>query len=172
MSTELHDLHFGVRRSVRYHRRREAFFDALRSWIQFITTFAGTATVAVVLAQCPRKLEAFMALLVAALTTLDQVLRTARKARLHAQLADRFCALERKIVLERSTAENHLEQLTAERLEIEQDEPPIKRVLDVMCHNELCKAMGYDESMLSPLTGPQRVLAQFFDWRSSHIQSP
>ena len=56
-----------------------------------------------------------------------------------------------------------LSHLTSERLDIEAEEPPPMRVLDTMCHNELVKAMGLNESEEVEVNRIQLILAQFID---------
>jgi hypothetical protein len=51
-----------------------------------------------------------------------------------------------------------LAAFTARRLEIEADEPPILKVLDSVCHNELLRAMGYDKSEFYRIGVVQRML--------------
>ena len=53
--------------------------------------------------------------------------------------------------------------MTKERLLLETDEPPVKRYLDVMCHNELVRALGYAEEHHWPLKWWQRAIAHFAD---------
>lgn len=171
LSEEASDLLFAVRRSIRYHRSRENWFDGMRAWLQFLTTLAGTATVAVVVNEIGSKgLETGVALLVALLTTLDQVMRTARKARIHSALAVRFCQLEREMArIGPAVLNARLNDFTAQRLEIEQDEPPVLRVLDVICHNELCRAMGLDKSAQVKVGAIQRALCQVCDFRRDKL---
>ncbi len=60
---------------------------------------------------------------------------------------------------------------TLERLEIEADEPPIKRVLDTLCHNELARAIG-EPSQEKPVRFLQRLFANFFDFRADRLTDP
>ena len=45
------------------------------------------------------------------------------------------------------------------------------RVLDSICHNELLRAMGYDQSQYVEIAWYQRLFAQFIDIRE-HAISP
>jgi len=52
---------------------------------------------------------------------------------------------------------------------IESDEPPIKRVLDCKCHNELCKAMGEDDCEFVDVGFVQGLFSQLVDLWPSKI---
>ena len=56
---------------------------------------------------------------------------------------------------------------TQERLTIEADELPVKRILDVISHNDVMRAKGYDETHEDwwHVTLLQRVFSQYFDYR-------
>lgn len=67
-----------------------------------------------------------------------------------------------------------IDGVTLKRLEIEAEEPPILRVVDILCHNELLRAQGYDPTIeatlyydVSPL---QRFFAPLFDIRAHNIK--
>ena len=51
--------------------------------------------------------------------------------------------------------------MTDRRLDIERQEPPVLRVLDTLCYNELVRAMGYGEQVRVGFW--QRLFANFFD---------
>ena len=50
---------------------------------------------------------------------------------------------------------------TVERLSIEAEEPPVKRILDVICHNDLARSMGLDREEMWRVKWYQRWVAQF-----------
>ena len=54
-------------------------------------------------------------------------------------------------------------ELEAVRLDIEAREPPVLRVLDTMCHDELLTALGIEDGHRSNLGWWQRWPAQFVD---------
>ena len=55
-----------------------------------------------------------------------------------------------------------LNEFTARRLEIEMKEPPLLRVLNIICHNEEIMARGLSADPL-PLKSWQRGIAAFLD---------
>ena len=91
---------------------------------------------------------------------------SARKARQHGDPARRLMALERPLVeIGAAPTGAALVESIRERLDIEADEPPIRRILDTLCHNELWRAMGYPESEMVPVSFLQRLFANYFDFR-------
>jgi hypothetical protein len=163
---EWHDLLFAVRRSIRYHIRRRRFFETWHLGTMAVALIFSSAAVASVLGLQDEhnRLGAWLAAVVAVVTSLELVIGTSRKARLHDDLARRFIVVEKAMILVGEPDAVSLRAFTAERLGIEADEPPIYRVLDVMCRNELMRAMGYRPEQLSPVTWLQRRLAHFMDY--------
>ena len=118
-----------------------------------------------------------MGLPVAALVTAfvgahELVFGTARAARRHDGLARDLVSLEQD--LRRSwppeLARDRLTELQARRLDIEASEPPVYRVLDATCHDELVTALGYGERERTNVTVLQRHLRNFFDYRTGRTR--
>ena len=152
------ELWFGVRRSVRYHDRRVSWFDRLHRFGRFVTLVAGGGAVATILKD-HTKCAISMSLICAIASALDLAFDVSVKARLHNSLKRKFIELESSISLigHENLTDNQLREFTTQRLRIESDEPPVMRVLDTLCHNELCRADGYSERI--PVKWWQRILA-------------
>jgi hypothetical protein len=162
------DLMFDVRRSVRYHDKRILFFDHMRKLIAIITLLSGTTAFLAVLGSAGGMVIMLATLIVAVLSLIDIVTDPAGQARRHDDLKRRFIDLERRMTLEPG---EDVKVFTADRLAIEADEPPVLRVLDTICYNEICRAMGYDPEACKPLTRAQRFFAQFFDLFPNRLQA-
>jgi hypothetical protein len=168
-----HNLKFSVRRSIRYHTRRRMFFDSLYKWTQVLCLISGSATVAIVTSNyMDGALTIWFAATVAVFSALNLVFGFAGSARLHSDLAQKFSDLEKKITLDGNKSITSINTFTTERLDIETGEPPTLRVLDMICHNELCRAMGYGEETMAKISFFQRLCAQFFDLVDHNIQAP
>jgi hypothetical protein len=163
---ERHELLFGVRRSVRYHLRRSRFFDIWGKVTSGLNVLFGSAVAATLIGKSPELGIAFGGV-VALISTIDLVVGSALSARNHADLAKRFIALEAEI--ERAPG-NPIGALREKRLSIEADEPPVLRTLDVMCHNELAKAMGLGPDEMYQVSWVKRRLAQFVSFESSELR--
>jgi hypothetical protein len=163
VAADLHDLLVGVRRSVRSHHRRRRFFDNLYRSKTALTLLAGSATMGTILASMPQALQSIAAALVIVIPTLKLVLGATTKARLHADLARRFLDLERAMTLAKDPTDDDLRLWTAQRLLIEAEEPPILRVLDILCHNALLLALDYPRAELCDVPWWKRWLAPFMN---------
>jgi len=166
---ELHNLQFGVRRSIRYHNRRRRFFDGFDRLVKVLSVIGGSAAVVAVTARYPNVGMAFAAL-VAVLSALSLVVAPAQAARLYEELARKFANLEYKMKCAKDPNADQLNEFQAERLLIEADEPPPMRVLDIICHNELCEAMGEDDCEFYEVGLLQSLFAQVFDLWPSRIK--
>ena len=97
------------------------------------------------------------------------MLGSVRKAWLHADLERRFVELERYLSAGPESA-----ALVSEgwdrRLAIEVDEPPVLKVLDAMCHNELLRSERYPKEAQVPISVWQRFFAHWFDFQEHTIQ--
>ncbi|MDP2805350.1 MAG: hypothetical protein Q8O24_05355 [Gallionellaceae bacterium] len=158
MNDRQYGLLFGVCRSIRYHDRRRAFFERLHQITSGLTVLlAGSVLFE-------------LAVIAALLSAWDIVVGYSVKASLHRDLKQRFGALEIAILLgldDDSTWQHH----EAERLRIEQDEPPIFRALDMLCHNELLTADGLKRgngANFATLNAWQRTTRHFFHWADSN----
>ena len=160
-----HDLLFGVRRSVRYHMRRQQFFERWHTVTSAVSVIFGSATVVLLLSKMGTAWVAATAVVVTFFSAIDLVVGTSRAARSHNDLARRFIDLEKSVTGVDQPSEDAYRAFVARRLSIEADEPPVLRNLDILCHNELLRAMGYPSDHNAALGTAQRALAQFFDWR-------
>ena len=169
-NAERHKLLFGVKKSVRYHARRRQFFDRLGKSITIFTVVGGVGTVTTLLAGVPT-LTLIYGAVAGIFSTIDLVVGCAESARLHSDLSREFIQLERKMVKAGDDlTDAQIASFTCRRLEIEEKEPTILRVLDLICHNELCRAMGYERREERKLSWCQIFFAQFFDLGLSKIE--
>ena len=166
------DLLFGVRRSVRYHRRRERFLDAFAKLIKVSTAGAGAATILSLLAESEDLLVKVAAGATAFFSVLDIVLSPERTAREHNSLSKDFIGLEQDMLRsdQGSVKPTELVELEARRLAIEAREPPHLRALNLMCHNELVKAMGKSTRRYVDIPWYQRPLAQIVDINADRLE--
>ena len=158
---------FNVRRSVRYHDRRRAFFERLHQITSALTVLLAGS----VLFDLARPGETAywmigLAVVAALLSAWDIVVGYAGKSGLHKDLKTRFGALEMDMMSGDNASETW-KRYQIERLRIEQDEPPIFRALDLLCHNELLIAEGFDrndKSHFEQLSPWQRATRHIFHW--------
>ena len=169
IQSDYYKLLFGVRRSIRYHHRRRLFFDRLHQISTFLSAATGTATVASLLANAS-SLALLFGISVAVFSVIDLVVGAPQAARLHHDLARKFIALEKAMTACTNPSQEDMIRFTNERLDIESEEPPVLKVLDAICHNELIRALGHDPKYYAKITWYQRLFAHFFDIREHKIQ--
>jgi hypothetical protein len=159
---------FAVRRSMRYHDRRRAFFERLHRVTNVLTILMAGS----VLHQLGQDGEAavwLVGLSVAAalMAAVDMVLGYSSRAALHRELKVRFAELEIAMLSGNDAPETWVAH-QVERLKIERDEPPIYHALDLLCHNETAAAEGIKRSErpqdFETLTPWQRMTSHLFMW--------
>lgn len=170
LNNEQFHLLFDVRRAVRYHDRRCAFFEFMHRVTSVLTILLagsvlfdigkigvdGTETHT---AWWLILLSIFSALLAA----MDMVVGYSKHADLHRSLKVRFIDLEKEMIsCSDNTSEWNL--FLPKRLVIERDEPPIYRALDTLCYNELAASMGLDNNSMKPISFLQQITCQIYTW--------
>ena len=93
---------------------------------------------------------------------MNLVFDTKGNARAHHDFARKFILLEKRLIKDEIT-DKDMEEIIAERLDVEAEEPPVLRVLDSICHNELLKAMGYEEKMFLRISWCQSFFSPVID---------
>ena len=163
-----------VRRSVRYHTHRRAFFEGIHSIVLFVGLVGGSsAIIALILKfQDSWGWSEWWLILPGALVTIasaaDLVVGTMRKAWRHADLARRFIELEQEMEkARRECTDDYIVEWTTKRLSIEAEEPQIMRILDIICHNEIALSIGDPDLYYIPWW--QRCIAHFSNWRVESI---
>ena len=167
-------LHFGVQQSIRYHRHRERFFDRLHHVNDVICQVAGAATLMLVVAELPPEWEwtrLAAAITAAAAAAANLAMNPGLAARRHSHLATSFALLEKDIVhAGLAPPWKDLYKLETRRLEIDAHEPPVLRVLDATCHDEVIMALGQDAGHKSNVTRWQRLCRHFLDIGAHRLQ--
>ena len=170
---------FSVQRSIRYHSRRESFFSRWHRVNGFISVVLGTATVAAVTKAASVTWAGPISLIAPAAITcfgaLDLVFGFAERAKQHGEFRRRFISIE--TCMAQSANEDQLKSCVSDRLAIEASEPPKMFALDVLCHNELLRAQGYEQDdpdhakHFRSVTWFQRLTANMWPWEGSDFPS-
>ncbi|MGY3441127.1 hypothetical protein [Bradyrhizobium sp. USDA 4473] len=150
-----YDICFSVERCRRYHSKMQAYYDWCYNLTRAATALTGTASFFALLAG-GTEIAKYLTSVVATAATLDQVFRFNRKARIHEALARRFTDLSSKIAGWEPIPQN-LKKARSERLRIEKDEPPVRRLIDLQAQNEETRARGISEKHCVPLSRFQRL---------------
>jgi hypothetical protein len=155
------NLLFDVRRSIRYHDRRRAFFVKLHRLTSVLTILlSGSVVFRLAGAGQPAAWLTVIGVAAAVLAAADMVANHSASANRHEQLRGRFIELELALLADPDDTGRHQRA----RLAIERDEPPIYRALDALCHNELALAGGYGEEYLHRVGPLPRLTSQWLQW--------
>jgi hypothetical protein len=165
--TAVGDLAFDIRRSVRYHDRRRVHFERLHRLTNVTTILLAGVVLMELGGEGSPTWVRVLAAAGALIGAVDLVVGFSRRADTHHNFKRRFIALEQEL----DAATPDLEKIRQQRLAIEAEEPPIYRALDLLCHNELCAAMGYDRrkqpEAFSSLPWYQRWTANWIHWHEA-----
>jgi hypothetical protein len=169
LQEQFDDLLFGIRRSVRYHNRRRSFYDRLHKFNTIIAVVGGSAVIATILGEFGTPWPLAFSVLVTISAAIDLALSSPQAARSHHDLSRKYFDIEKEMIACQSPSDQDLVGWTERRLTIEADEPPVLHVLNTICHNELCRALGYGDSV--NLTYLQRLFSNFFDLSEHKIKA-
>jgi len=162
VENDLFKLDFTVCKLVRYHSKRQAFFENSGKAFNVFNIVAGSATCVGVLGT-HQSLAAFGAMLIAIFAAVDLVVGFDKKARQYESLKRRYIELQKCMRLGEETLEN-LKAWTSERLDIQRDEPHGLTALEVACANEESIARGIpgNVKVIDPI---QRCLKQYWSYQ-------
>lgn len=146
-----------VHKSRRYHSKMSAFYQWLNDLVLGSNAILGAGAFIALLGGKNGELAKVLIGFVAAGSAIDNVLGFAKKARLHADLTRRFTDLAANIALWDATEQNY-RKAVSERIKIEKDEPPVRRLIDLEARNEELRSRGYAPDDLVPLGWWQRTL--------------
>lgn len=156
------DLLFTLRLSALYHDRRRSFLRTLSNVSQWATILFSTTAAASILKGADPWIPATIAFVVAALSTWAFVTSPVDGACRHDDLRRRYLSLEARLRTSKKS-EELIAQTDADRLVVDQDEPPLLSVLMTLCQNDLWRREGYEPSQMVKVTAWQRFFAPFFD---------
>lgn len=143
---QLKDLKFQVERSIRYHARRQAFFESFDTTVNALNLILGSgAVLTLISAQFENWFATLLAALVAVISFINLAARSAEKGAIHSQLKQRYNDLLKRVRKIDAGAANFASSFARcedKLLDIEGEEPPINRLVDLMANNELALSQG------------------------------
>lgn len=163
-----HSLMFGIRRSIRYHARRRGFLEGVDRVSSVALIFLGSAAFAYTVDAKWGWLLQYSGLAVTFIATVRLIFAISARAAIHAQFVKDFARLEQK--LSRDSSDENIQEVYEERVALDATEPPVLRVLDAMCHNEVLRAFDYPQEEYARISPTQRALAHFFSWKEHTIK--
>lgn len=141
MSDSRYKTEFAISRLIRYHGKRQRFFDGLHRMVSFINALAGSSAFVSIISGLP-VVAAWLTAIVAVSSALDSVVGFSERARLYADQRSKYYDLYCDIVACKAEKFNS-DHFRERRLRIDRDSPPPMRVLDVIARNEEDISRGY-----------------------------
>lgn len=160
-------LWFGINRSVIYHRKRQAFCESLDTWFDIALFLMGFGVVSLAM-QDSSGLELLVGIAIVATTVLKLKLGLGQTAGTHKRLVYAFTRLQEE--LESTDDDEVIHRIYLERLALEEGEPPVMQVLNVICHNQLLVSIGRDDPKERvPVSWFQRFAANLFSFSKTRF---
>lgn len=136
------DVLHNVRTGVRYHMRRQGFYEQWHRFTGVMTLLLGSAAFVTLLKQ--HELVAMIATSsVAILQALDLIFETRKRADLHRDLRKRYLTIEPDISACKEIAKEQYCEIKRTIALIEVDEPPLRRAVLAISQNEALEVSGY-----------------------------
>ena len=168
----VHALAWGVETSVRYHERRQAYYEGADAFVNAVNLIAGSGAVLAIAKSAPAQVIVWLTAAVAILSFINLTMRSSHMAAVHSQMKQRFVELLKRIRRldpEAKTFSKKLGLLEQRRLSIEMEEPTIYRVVSVLAHNELAFANGYGDEVLWHVPWYKHLTAHFIRWEPTGL---
>jgi|TARA_R100000501_G_scaffold13195_1_gene24196 hypothetical protein len=137
------DLLFNIRTGVRYHLRRQQFFDRWHRLTGVLSLVLSSAAVWAMLKEF--RMAEYSAATVALLQAIDLVFETRKHADLHNSLRQRYVVLEPEVAGVDEVSYEEYKKLKSDIARIEIDEPPLKSILLAISQNEAAEVSSFSE---------------------------
>ena len=169
------DVLFHVRLSIRYHERRQGFFDGFLKLSIFVTLVLNSSAVGLMLSQV-EELWTILVMLTGTVMLAGSLAYGVRsKSAQHGDLRRRFIELEQDIRSNKPSDETEqMEWAQVKRLAIEADEPSsTMRTVEAICHNDESQAMGgFTKEDFIKISPTQKLLRHLINWKEDTLQLP
>lgn len=155
-----HEILERIEITIRYHQKRERFFEVSDKWVKAFAIVGSTVAFANLAGDGLVRRTAAAA--IAITTTLSLVFGFTERTKKHAELARKFRELEARIRGRGETqfGETELASWEQEERMLEASEPPALNTLVVICQNEIFVAAGKLDRVV-PIPWYKRVVSQF-----------
>ncbi|HZG07792.1 MAG TPA: hypothetical protein VEZ70_02300 [Allosphingosinicella sp.] len=152
---------YGISRLIRYHGKRQRFFDGLHRIVLFTNAVLGSSAFVTIISD-RTYIAAWLTAIVAIISALDNVVAFSERARKHSEQRSRYYELYCELIAT-PTAEFKIDAFREKRLRIDRDSPPPRRVLDVIARNEEDIARGFAHAETSYVSWPRYLLRHLID---------
>jgi hypothetical protein len=165
---DLEFLSFGIQKSRRYHERLCAFYQGWRDAMKIVAVISGSGAFFLIFSG-QEHVAGIISAFVAMWAILDIIAGPDKKSDIHGELAKRFTMLGARLAAAKPDIETY-NAILAERYSIEADEPPCKRIIDIISRNDECRARDYSADQIAPISTAQRYLGYFFTFGMGRLE--
>lgn len=166
-------LEFYVRRNIRYHLRRYAFFTKWSRFIAFVGVLFGSAAAATLIAGWPKWATAGLALVVTVAAAIDLIVGISQRGALHNDLRRDYLSIQEDIACKGEPSADDRKAYWAKIHRIESDEPPEKTVLELMSRNEVVCSLYDDEERSTHFVAipwHMKITAHWINWDVTELR--
>ncbi|QFU23752.1 YiiG family protein [Shewanella eurypsychrophilus] len=165
-SEKIFNCQYQIGLGVHYHMRRQQFFESWHRVTGALSLIFSTSAVAFFTQQA--QIGMLCAAFVAVLQSIDLIIDTRGKANLHDSLRRDYLAVNQTLLEFGDELDDAGDISIKLRLAaIEMNEPPIKKLLLEICHNDASRKLGCDDDQLHKINWFKENTANLFNWSSS-----
>lgn len=132
-----------IRAAIRYHMRRQGFFERWHRVTGVLSLIFSSAAVVSFVGGPTTHYATIMAAIVAITQAIDLMFETQKRATLHADLRRRYVLLEPDLLASSKLTEPQYAKIKRKIASIEIDEPPLRETLIALAQNEAAEVSGY-----------------------------
>lgn len=156
---------------VHYHMRRQQFFESWHRLTGVLSIVFSTSAVASFVnasSDGSWNWAVFFAVVVAISQSIDLVIDTRGKGFLHNDLRREYVRVSHDLLdIVGKVSETEFNQLSKKIRNIEINEPPIKKLLLEVVHNDVGRKLNIDKEELHKISWLKRSTANLINWNSS-----
>lgn len=133
-----------------------------------LSLILGSAAIYGVLQENAKNVALIASATVTVVSSINLVVGSAQRGRDHTDFMRKYVELEKRMLGKPN--EELLLEVSAARLTIEAEEPPVLHVLNSICHNDMVRARGYAKKYFLDIGWFQTLFAQIIDINVSGIK--
>jgi hypothetical protein len=151
---------------VHYHMRRQQFFEKWHRLTGVVSLVFSTSAIAVITNNTFGGIVC--SAIVAIFQCFDLIVDTRGKAELHNSLRRKYIQASTELIDLKSNYNDASNNDIDKSIKIiEMSEPPIKKILLELAHNDACRSLGYDKENLHSVNWFVAKTCNIIDWSSS-----
>jgi hypothetical protein len=169
---------FSIHKSRRYHAKMSAAYQGLNDFVLSANAVVGASAFVSLIGGKNTLVAQILIGFVAVASAVDRVFGFSKKSKKHYDLCRKFTELASSLENWEATEVN-LKKARSRRVKIESDEPPVKRLIDIVARNEELRSRGYAAEHFAPISRLQGIFGYFVTfgmrrlnkWRDENVRA-